>query len=120
MKRAIYLLSTIIMISGCNQNDKPATSKNSSMELADFFEKYHEEALMLFPLNATIEGDSRYNDQLAIDFTDSYRQKTKAFYQKYLDQLKTYDREQLSAKDQLSYDIFKYTMDINIEGYKFP
>jgi uncharacterized protein (DUF885 family) len=84
------------------------------------FEKYHEESLQLFPLNATYEGDNRYNDLLPVDFSDSYREKQKSFFQGYLDQLTKYDRDKLSETDKLSYDIFKYSMDTYLEGFKFP
>jgi uncharacterized protein (DUF885 family) len=120
MKKLLFLLLVSYFIMACNQTDKPAASTESNKELADFFEKYHEELLQLYPLAATLEGDNRYNDLLPVDFTDSYRKKTKDFYQNYLDQLKKFDKDKLNDKDKLSYDIFKYTMDLNIEGYKFP
>lgn len=113
---ALFLLSCSII--ACNNNGKTNTGANNK-NLAAFFEKYHEESLQLFPLNATIEGDNRYNDLLPVDFTDSYREKQKSFYQSYLDQLIKFDRNELSETDKLSYDIFKYTMDMNIEGFKF-
>ena len=91
----------------------------NNKELADFFEKYHEEYLPLFPLAATVEGDNRYNDQLPVDFSDSYREKIKNFYQVYLDQLKKFDRGKLNDQDKLSYDIFEYMININIEGFRF-
>lgn len=119
MKKIFLLLVLSYIMTACNQSDKPSAGGNNK-ELADMFEKYHEENLQLFPLSATFEGDNRYNDQLPVDFSDSYRDKLKSFYQGYLDQLTKYDRDKLSDNDKLSYDIFKYTMDINIEGFNFP
>jgi uncharacterized protein (DUF885 family) len=95
-------------------------ARGNNKDLSDFFEKFHEDYLKLFPFAATVEGDSRYNDLLPVDFTDSYRDKLKKFYQGEVDQLKKFDRENLNEKDKLSYDIFEYSMNINIEGFKFP
>jgi uncharacterized protein (DUF885 family) len=118
MKNVIFLLSGFFFLAACNQADKKTSTDNAS-DLGQLLEGYHEEYLQLFPLSATVEGDSRYNDQLPADFTDSYRNKTKTFFQSYLDQLGRFDRDKLSERDKQSYDIFKYTMDMNIEGYKY-
>jgi hypothetical protein len=45
----------------------------SSVDLNQLFEKPDEERLKLFPLEATANGDSRYNDHLTISFTNSFR-----------------------------------------------
>jgi uncharacterized protein (DUF885 family) len=119
MKNVMLLLSGFCLLVGCNQSDKKDDT-GSTANLGQLLEGYHEEYLQLFPLSATVEGDSRYNDQLPADFTDSYRGKTKTFFQSYLDQLGRFDRDKLDERDKQSYDIFKYTMDMNIEGYKYP
>ncbi|MEI9909096.1 MAG: DUF885 domain-containing protein [Bacteroidota bacterium] len=119
MKKVFLLLLLSYVLFACNPSTTPAAAENNK-ELADMFEKYHEESLQIFPLSATMEGDARYNDLLPVDFTDSYRAKQKDFYQRYLDMLVKFDRDKLSDPDKLSYDIFKYTMDLNIEGFTFP
>ncbi|MCP9748924.1 hypothetical protein [Lacihabitans sp. CS3-21] len=45
--------------------------------LNDFFEAKFEEQIQLSPFNATNIGDNRFNNQLAIECTDSYRAKLK-------------------------------------------
>ena len=42
--------------------------------LAALFEAYWEEQAKLFPLEATAQGDNRYNDQLPNDQTRAFRQ----------------------------------------------
>ncbi|MDP4264256.1 MAG: DUF885 domain-containing protein [Bacteroidota bacterium] len=118
MKNLFLLFVSCCFMAACNQSDKKAANGNNQ-ELSTLFEKYHEESLQLFPLSATTEGDKRYNDLLPVDFSDSYRDKLKSFYQRYLDELVHFDRDKLNDQDKLSYDIFKYSMDINIEGFKF-
>ena len=118
MKKIFFLFLFGYTLTGCNQPDQ-TTATGSNKELADFFEKYHEEYLSYFPLAATYEGDTRYNDRLPLDFSDEYRDKVKSFFQGNLGQLKKFDRDKLNDNDKLSYDIFEYMMNINIDGFKF-
>jgi len=95
--------------------------KAGNKELNDFFTRSFDELLALSPMNATSIGDNRYNDQLPVEFTDSYREQFKTKYKDNLQKLSAFKRENLTTNDQLSYDIFKWTMTMNLEGlqYKF-
>lgn len=121
MKKLFSFFIILLLIAGCNSN----TSNNSSSvnepnkQLATLFEQYHEDNLKFFPLNATLEGDTRYNDLLPADFTDSYRDSLRKYYQRYLKELSAFDIAKLDEQDKLSYDIFKYTMDVAIKGLSF-
>ena len=88
-------------------------------ELAKLFDSYYETRLQLFPLEATSNGDNRYNDKLYADFTDSYRAKLRKFYQGNLDAVSKFNRDSLSDNDKVSYDIFKREMQMSIEGLTF-
>jgi len=117
---SLFALSGLLLVSSCklNSENKPsviAADKN----LAELFVKYHEEELKLFPINATYEGDSRFNDQLPIDFTDGNRDSLKVFLDRYADQLSKFDKEKLNEQDKLSYDIFKYNLIIYAEALKY-
>ena len=83
------------------------------------FEKYYEERMRLFPLESTANGENRYNDLLPVDFTDSYRDTLRNFFNTYLTYVTKYDRETLNDNDKISYDIFKREMQMNIEGLHF-
>ncbi|MBX7226523.1 MAG: DUF885 domain-containing protein [Chitinophagales bacterium] len=111
-KFGIIIFISILFI-GCKKH-KPAS------EIKTLFENYYEESLGLFPFSATVSGDNRYNDQFPIDISDAYRDKVRAFYQKYADGLKEYDRSTLDANDQMSYDILKWDCDIALEMMQFP
>ncbi|GAA3917489.1 DUF885 domain-containing protein [Hymenobacter algoricola] len=87
---------------------------SESAPLAALFEAYWEGQARLFPLNATSEGDNRYNDQLPNDQTQAFRQRLRAFYQQYQAALRKMDRRQLSAADQTSYDILAYDLDLSL------
>lgn len=116
-KRLLILLCSLIYMASCT--DAAKNQAGNSKELAALFEKYYEERLTLYPMEATSNGDNRYNDKLYADFTDSYRAKTKAFYEKYDKEIKTFDREQLNDKDKINYDCFVYEMKSNLDGYAF-
>ncbi len=85
-------------------------------EFGKVLNDYYEEQLKYFPLVATQNGDNRYNDQLPVDFTDSYFDTLRSFYDGYLSKILVFDRENLSRNDQISYDVFVREMQINREG----
>ncbi|MEI6947144.1 DUF885 domain-containing protein [Paraflavisolibacter sp. H34] len=97
----------------------PSPSGNDSQQLAALVNSYYEEGLRLFPLDATENGDYRYNDLLFADFTDSYRATLKEFYYHYLFALKDVKRENLGSSDRISYDLLKKELDIKLEGLAF-
>ena len=67
-------------------------------------------------MEATLNGDNRYNNKLYADFTDGYREKIKHFFTAFGDSLKQFDRGKLNDNDQVSYDIFKREMEMGVEG----
>ena len=95
------------------------TAQENNKELATMLDKYYEERLQLFPLEATAIGDTRYNDLLPVDFTDSYRSKLHDFYSRYLVGIEKYKGDELNENDKISYDVFIREMNINLEGLGF-
>ncbi|UOG73767.1 DUF885 domain-containing protein [Hymenobacter tibetensis] len=89
-----------------------------SAALTTLFDAYWEDRAKLYPLNATSQGDNRYNDQLPNDQTRAFRQQQEQFFQQYLASLRKIGRTKLSAEDQVSYDIFEYEMQSRLEGLK--
>jgi uncharacterized protein (DUF885 family) len=118
MKQTLLALFALISISSCKLSNMNQNGEDNK-ELSALLDKYYEERMQLFPLEATINGDNRYNDQLRIDFTDSYRTKLKSFYNRYLVYISNFERETLNANDQLSYDIFKRDMQVYLDGLSF-
>lgn len=117
-KIAVFLTVVITMFASCKLSNSNQTGADNE-ELSALLDKYYEERLQLFPLEATISGDNRYNDKWYIDFTDSYREKQKEFYTRYRVYLSKFERETLNSNDQLSYDVFKREMEMNLEGLGF-
>ncbi len=97
------------------------TSADESTEytLRQIFSDYHEQFLILFPLEATSFGDSRYNDQLQIDISDDFLAKEKQFYEQTLARLDTIDCKKVSETLQLSAEILKYELQIRLAAFPF-
>ena len=83
-------------------------------------QSYYQEYLKLNPTTATAVGDYTYNDQLENTLSQRYRDQSKALYSRHLDSLKTYNYQQLSARDQLSFQIFQHDLKRSIERLKYP
>ena len=71
MKKVILFLSAIVLLVGCKLSNANQTREDNK-ELAVLLDKYYEERLQFFPIEATLSGDNRYNDKMYVDFTDSY------------------------------------------------
>ena len=81
--RSLYIFwLTAFVIIGCKETEKILPKAGTSEQLNDLFDRYYEDKLKLFPLEATSIGDKRYNDLLPVDFTDSYRIKLSEFYER--------------------------------------
>src|SRR5690606_37809886 len=72
------------------------------------------------PFEATFAGDNRYNDTIQNTITVGYRTALGDFYRKYKAQLERYDTSALNENERLSYDVLKWTCDINLKRLEFP
>jgi uncharacterized protein (DUF885 family) len=77
---------------------------------------YYEGRMKYFPIESTQNGDTRYNDQLPVDFTDSYLDTMRNFYGSSLQKALVFERDKLNQNDQISYDIFVREMKMSLEG----
>ena len=116
MKKILIALFVFSLFMGCKQKD---SKLGANVELAKLFDQYFEDRMKLYPLEATAQGDNRFNDQLPNDISQPFRNQAKVFYQKYLDQISAYNPENLNANDLISYDIFKREMEMNLEGLTY-
>lgn len=118
MKHLLYIFFVTALFTSCKLSNTNQGGE-SNKELSSLFDKYYEERLRLYPLEATSIGDNRYNDRLPIDFIDQYRDTLHDFYNRYSVYLKQFERDNLNDQDQLSYDVFKREMEINLEGLTY-
>lgn len=118
MKYVLSGLCLCLLLSSCQLSNRNVTGEDNK-ELAALLDNYYEERLQFYPIEATINGDERYNDRLLIDFTDEHRSRLRSFYKNQLTYLTRFDRENLNTNDQLSYDVLKRELEVNIEALGF-
>jgi len=119
MRYILTLFFTLNLILSLLPNTSFCQRATDNNQLAAFLNQYTEDNLRLFPLGAASIGDYRFNDQLPITFTDSYQEKARQFYERYLHGLKRFHRDKLNANDQISYDILKRNLEIANEGLNY-
>jgi uncharacterized protein (DUF885 family) len=108
----------VTMLGGCTSaTTEQRTEANA--DLSQLLETYYEDRLRIFPLEATSQGDNRYNDKLPIDISQEFITNLQAFYRSNLNSLQAINREELSEQNQVAYDIFKREMEVQLEGFQF-
>ena len=97
----------------------PSLAQSSDEALRKIFDDYHEQFLILFPLEATAFGDNRYNDQLQIDISPDFIAKESQFYSQTLQRLRAVDRNSASDSLQLAAEILDYELSARLEAIPF-
>lgn len=97
---------------------RPAESK--AERLNRLYEEFWEESLKLNPIQATFQGDPRYNDQLPDYLSAEYRQQAHDFTVRWLERIEAIGPEGLSGQDLLSYQIFVRDAKQSLEAEQFP
>jgi uncharacterized protein (DUF885 family) len=93
-----------------------AQDENST--LRQLFDDVHEYNMRTYPEWATYEGDHRYNDKL----TDNSASGIKARYDStrmFLSRLLSLNYNDLTDDNKLNYDLFKHSLEEDLEGEKF-
>ena len=113
MNKIITLLISILVFFSCNFNNE------KSLVIAQVFENYYQESLKLYPLQATSQGDLRYNDFLPNDLSDEFRKKEKEFYTFYKSQLNNFPDHTLNENDLLSKKVLLWECDLSLKRLTF-
>jgi uncharacterized protein (DUF885 family) len=119
MKKLFVLLVLALALYSCQNKAAKNDNAKTSTALHTILHNYYEDYLKLNTIDATTNGDNRYNDKLYATFTDSHRQKVKDFLEKYKAQIKDFDRETLNQADKINYDCFIYDIDRGLEALNF-
>jgi uncharacterized protein (DUF885 family) len=90
-------------------------SEEKNGDINNITKTYFEDKNALNPLDATQNGQSQFNDQLAFEMTDSHRKKQAEFYSKYESLLTTVDSTSLSEEEKNSYDIMAWEIAVGKE-----
>ncbi len=113
MVRRLLFLAICFFFANVVQSQQPDTA------LQQVFDDYHEQFLILFPLEATAFGDSRYNDLLPIDIDQGFAAKESQFYKQTLGRLRAIDRSAASETKKLAAEILDYELSMRLEGMAF-
>lgn len=130
MKKTTLAISLSLLLAGCGQPQQAETnteSQKSSIkqtsqteQLQQIYKNYFDEQLQLNPLLATYIGDNRYNDQLPNFYSEDYLNKSLAFEKRYLEKIDEINAEQLPRSERISYEIFRRSRELAIEGAQYP
>lgn len=116
MKKLVVLfvaISIATLLVNCKSEEKAVSFSELTKS---FFDGKNE----LSPLEATLNGQNEYNDQLQFEMTDSYRTKQKAFFDKYETELSKVDETKLNSEEKISYEIIKWEVSIGKDLLKQP
>jgi uncharacterized protein (DUF885 family) len=121
MKKLVNLLCVVVLIVSCKNDAKDANTDDKAIaaQFSSMLENYYEDGLKLNPLNATFAGDNSFNDLYPNTLSDAYVAKAKAHFNKYNDELKTFDDSKLSDSEKMTKAIVQWECDINLEAFNF-
>ncbi|REA57090.1 DUF885 domain-containing protein [Dyadobacter luteus] len=117
LKSVIFAAMLCVALQSCKQSSSDETA---AKPIKQVFADYYEERLPLYPLEATMNGDNRFNDKMSDELTQEGKAKLVTFYKKYQTELAKYDREKLSAEEKVSWDLLQWECNINLEGLSLP
>ncbi|MFL6585332.1 MAG: DUF885 domain-containing protein [Luteimonas sp.] len=119
-------------LAGCNRDAPAQTAATAVAEapvedaaaratrLTTLYAEYWEEMLKLNPVQATFQGDARYNDQLPDFGSAEYREQVRSFNERWLKTIEAVGSEGLQGQDLLSYRIFVDDRRNALDGERFP
>lgn len=81
----------------------------------EMLDNYYEDGLRLNPLNATMAGDNRYNDQFPDALSPEYKIQAKAHFASYKAALANYPDSELSDSEKMSKAVLQWDCDVNLE-----
>lgn len=89
-------------------------------QLKALYAQYWEETLRLNPLQATFQGDARYNDQLPDFYSAAFRKQAHDFTQSWLERVQAIGEDGLTGQDLINYRIFVGDAKDALEGERYP
>ena len=120
MKNATYSLILLLALFACKDSSKSenVTHANNT-DLAQILQNYSEESYKLNPIEATNAGDNRFNAEFPNALSKAYKAEKKAFYEKYLSEIKAIDTALLTDVEQMSVAVLKWDCEINLNEFSY-
>ncbi len=95
-------------------------AKDKAQRLEALYAQYWEETLQLNPVQATFQGDPRYNHLLPDFLSADFRRQLHDFNQRWLKTVRDIGPEGLDGQALLSYEIFVRSIEQELESEQFP
>ena len=126
--RLVLALALSIAATGCATLPDASTQEghghvaagNKAAQLERMYGQFWEESLKLNPIQATFQGDPRYNDQLPNFLSADYRKRSHEFTRRWLDKVQKVGRDGLDGQALISYEIFLHDARSALDGEQFP
>ena len=113
----IAIFAGLILMISCKKSDIALPKSEANID--SIASKYYEGYLKMYPLEATMQGDSRYNDLLSNNISNEFISKEIEFYTDTQKKLKSIDYDDLSDEQKTVYDVLDYTLKDKIERYAY-
>ena len=113
----IGIFAGLILMISCKKSDIALPKSEANID--SIASKYYEGYLKMYPLEATMQGDSRYNDLLSNNISSEFISKEIEFYTDTQKKLKSIDYDDLSDEQKTVYDVLDYTLKDKIERYAY-
>ena len=98
----------------------PQAAEGKAAQLNALYAEYWEAYLKLNPVQATFQGDHRYDDQLPDFGSKAFREEQHAFTTQWLERVKAIGSDGLQGQDLLSYEIFVRNGEMALTAEMFP
>ena len=113
----IAIFAGLILMISCKKSDIALPKSEANID--SIASKYYEGYLKMYPLEATMQGDSRYNDLLSNNISSEFISKEIEFYTDTQKKLKSIEYDDLSDEQKTVYDVLDYTLKDKIERYAY-
>ena len=118
LRNAVIAISAgLILMISCKKSDIALPKSEANID--SIASKYYEGYLKMYPLEATMQGDSRYNDLLSDNISNEFISKEIEFYTDTQKKLKSIEYDDLSDEQKTVYDVLDYTLKDKIERYAY-
>ncbi|TSE08889.1 DUF885 domain-containing protein [Aquimarina algiphila] len=123
IKKTLAMVCLTLIFTACKNETtttkEPTEEINVSAKFNEMLDNYYEEGLQLNPVQATFAGDNRFNDQFPNPLADETVNKSKAYFQKYKEQLAQFDDATLSESEKMTKAILNWECDMSLEAFNF-
>ncbi|HVI48113.1 MAG TPA: DUF885 domain-containing protein [Chitinophaga sp.] len=108
-----------LLTTSCQQKASHTDARVVQDSLNQLAARYYDESMALNPIQSTFNGETKYNDQLPADISETYRTRLDSFYVRYQQALKGIDTAALSANDRITYEMLRRELEIGREGLQY-